>query len=91
MTYIKDIRACERLINQLINSIIETHCESEFSQDYLIRSIGDDETICIQPTYNTTFYNIEDFIRIAIACGCYLYVDIQDNQEGKPTPTLHIF
>ena len=91
MIHTKDIRTCERLINQLINEIIEIHSESNYSYDYLIRSFGDAETICIQPTYNTTFYNIEDFIRIAIACGCYLYVDIQDNLEGKPTPTLHIF
>lgn len=91
MITIKDLRACERLINQLINETIEIHCESENAEDYLIRSIGNDEQIVIQPTYNDVFYNIENYIRIAIACGCYLYVDILPNQDEKPTPTLHIF
>lgn len=91
MRLIKDIKACERLINQVINESIEIHAESKNWRDYLIRSIGDDEHIIIQPTYNDVFHNIEDFIEIAIACGCYLYVDIQENQEGKLTPTLNIF
>lgn len=91
MITIKDLRACERLINQLINENIEIQRESENAEDYLIRSIGNDDKIIIQPTYNDTFHNIEDYIRIAIACGCYLYVDIQPNQKGKLTPTLHIF
>lgn len=88
---IKDLRACEQLINQLINQTIEIHCESERAKDYLIRSIGNDRQIIIQPTYNDVFYNIENYMWIALACGCYQYVDIEPNQVGKPTPTLHIF
>ena len=91
MITIKDLKACERLINQLINEAIETHAESKNWRDYLIRSIGDDKHIVIQPTYNDTFFNIEDYIQIATACGCCLYVDIQENHVGKLTPTLNIF
>lgn len=91
MITFKDLKACERLINQLINEEIETHAESKNWRDYLIRSIGDEEEIVIQPTYNDVFHNIEDYIQIATACGCHLYVDIQENQEGKLTPTLKIF
>lgn len=91
MITIKDLRACERLINQLINETIEIHCESEHAENYLIRSIGNEEEIIVQSTYNDVFYNIENYIQIAIACGCTLYVDILPNQERKLTPTLHIF
>ena len=89
----KDIQTAEKLVNSLINEIIDRWTSKPGGKAYMIRHTKDsnDKHIAIQPTYSDTFYCIEDFIHVAEVCGCSLYMNCTVNQDGIMTPTLHIY
>ena len=89
----KDIKTAKVLVNSLINEIIDRWASEPDGKAYLVRHTGEsnDKHIVIQPTYSDTFYCIEDFIQVAKACGCSLYMTCAENQDDIMTPTLHIY
>lgn len=89
----KDIQTAKKLVNSLINEIIDRWGSEQKGKCYMVRHTGksSDTRIVIQPTYSDTFYCLEDFIHVAEVCGCSLYMDCTENQNGVMTPTLHIY
>lgn len=85
----KDIQTAKKLVNSLIKETIS----DQKGRYYMVRHTGEssDTRIVIQPTYSDTFYCLEDFIHVAEVCGCSLYMDCTENQNGIMTPTLHIY
>lgn len=89
----KDLQVAQRLVNTLINEIIARWSQNPNGKSYMIRHTkdSDDKHIVVQPTHSDTFYALADFIHVAEACGCSLYMDCQENLDGIMTPTLHIY
>lgn len=89
----KDLRTAERLINTLMNEIINRWSGDSSAKCYLVRHTerSDEKHIVIQPTYSDTFYAVEDFIHVAEVCGCSFYINCEPNLANVITPTLHIY
>lgn len=89
----KDIQTAKKLVNSLINEIVDRWSSELRGKAYMVRYTeeSDDTHIVIQPTYSDIFYCLEDFIHVAEVCGCSLYMDCTENQDGIMTPTLHIY
>ena len=87
----KDI--AEKLVNSVINQINDRWASDLGGKCYLVRHTEDSNSECImiQPTYSDTFFYITEFISVAEACGCSLYVTCRENLNGIMTPTLYIF
>lgn len=41
--------------------------------------------------HGTTFFEAGTVIDIARVCGCSYYLGICDNEDGEPTPCVHIY
>ncbi len=89
----KRLEIVEMLINERINRELERWAnEPEKLRTYVVRySESTNRGITIQPTHETTFYTIDEYIEMARVCQLSIYVDIQPNLDNKPTPSLHIF
>lgn len=88
----KDLQTAKKLVNQLINEIIDRWGSDQSGEFYMIRHCGiSEDMIEIQPTYHNVFYVVGDFVHVAEVCGCSFYMDCQENQDGIMTPTLHIY
>lgn len=86
-----DIKTASVLCNKLINEILDRWSQNEHGHNYIIRRIEtDSHYIILQPTHSDTFFGMSDFVQVANVCGCGFYVDVQENLDGKMTPTLVI-
>lgn len=91
----RSFEIASKLINIELNKIIERSAGNPKDlQTMAIRWSEYDaegQRASLQPTHETIFYFIEDFLDICRTCGLSNYVDIQPNADGKLAPTLNIF
>lgn len=89
----KKFEIAERLINERINRELELWAnEPGRLRTYAVRYLeSTDRSMTIQPTHETVFYSIDDYIEIAKVCQLSMYVDVQPNLDNEPTPSLHMY
>lgn len=89
----KDLQSAQKLVNNVLNNVIDRWGSSDGGRCYLLRHTenSSDDHIEIQPTYSNAFYGISEFIHIAEVCGCSFYVVSRENQDGILAPTVCIY
>lgn len=85
------LEVAQKLINMELNETIARWANDPAGKWYMIRYCAvKDDRFALQPTHGDVFYGIDTYISIVKACQLSCFIDIQENADGIPAPTLHI-